>query len=61
MVEEGDLPPDLGPQPSGRLDFGEQVSPREEPARLLAEANDKGSAHRVFAAQTIGNQRCARQ
>jgi hypothetical protein len=40
VVEEHYLATQLDLQPSGSLDFGDQESLREKPARLLAKAND---------------------
>ncbi len=47
VVEEDDLAADLRLQPPGRLDFGDEESLREKPARLLAEADDRGAGHGV--------------
>ena len=40
MTEIDDLTPDLRLQPPGGTDFGDQIAPGEEPARLLAKGDD---------------------
>ena len=43
VAEEDDLAADLGLEPPGRLDLGDEEAPREKPAGLLAEADDRAA------------------
>jgi hypothetical protein len=45
VVEKNNLAADFRLQLAGRLDFRKQEPPREKPARLLAETNDRRGGH----------------
>jgi hypothetical protein len=45
MAEKDNLAADFILQPTGRLDFCEQETSREKPARLLAKTDDRFGTH----------------
>src|SRR5258708_24165546 len=47
VIEEDDLAADLGLQAARGADFGDQKTPRKDPARLLTEADDRCLVHRT--------------
>ena len=56
VIEEDDFAADFRLQPAGGQDFGEEKPLREEPARLLAETDDRRGAH----GGTLRRRRCGR-